>query len=161
MDADLRSFVKKLDHVAIAVHSIRDALPLYRDALAGEYYNGGTEHANGFRWVQFIYPDGGKLELLEPVGENSFLYRFLAKRGEGLHHITYMVENIEQVVVDLKDAGYRVVDENYHDPEWQEAFISPKSAHGTVVQVAETCLSEAEKMEKWRPDFEALLRSEA
>lgn len=157
MDEILQPYVKKLDHVAIAVRSVRDALPLYRDMLSGEYHQGGNEHAGGFRWVQFVYPDGGKLELLEPLGEDSFLHEFLDKRGEGVHHITFMVRDIEQLVERLRTEGYRIVSENYQYPEWKEAFIAPASAHGTVVQLVESVLSDAEQVQTWRPDLEALL----
>lgn len=160
MDALLQSYVKKLDHVAIAVRNIRDALPLYRDTLGGEYHQGGNEYAGDFRWVQFTYPEGGKLELIEPLGEDSFLHKFLEERGEGLHHITYLVQDIEELVKRLRAAGYRVVGENYQYPEWKEAFISPRSAHGALVQLAETTLDEAGQVEAWRPDLEALLRGD-
>lgn len=160
MNTLLQSYVKKLDHVAIAVHSIRDALPLYRDVLSGEYYQGNNEYTGGFRWMQLTYPDGGKLELLEPLGEDSFLHEFLKKRGEGVHHITFMVRNIEEFVTHLKTEGYRIVGENYENPEWKEAFIPPPAAHGTVVQFAETVLNEAEQIQVWRPDLEVLLHSD-
>jgi methylmalonyl-CoA/ethylmalonyl-CoA epimerase len=160
MDDILQSYVKKLDHVAIAVRRIRDALPLYRDALAGEYHQGGYEEAGGFRWVQLTYPGGGKLELLEPATDNSFLHEFLEKRGEGVHHITFMVRDIEALVEHLKAKGYHIVGENYRHPEWKEAFISPRSAHGTVVQLAESTLDEAGQVQAWKPDLEALLQGE-
>lgn len=160
MDEILQSYVKRLDHVAIAVHSVRDALPLYRDMLAGEYYQGGNDRSGGFRWVQFTYPEGGKLELLEPLDEEGFLHEFLDKRGEGVHHITYLVRDIEELVGRLKGEGYRIVGENYKDPKWKEAFISPPSAHGTVVQLAESSLDEAGQVEAWRPELGELLSSE-
>ena len=65
----------ELDHVAVAVHSIQDALTLYRDALGGEYLM-GADAGETWRWVQLRYPGGGKVELLEPLGE-GFLSRFL------------------------------------------------------------------------------------
>lgn len=160
MDDILLSHVIRLDHVAIAVHRIRDALPLYRDLLAGEYHQGGTEKAGGFRWAQFTFPEGGKLELLEPVGEDSFLHEFLETHGEGVHHITYLVRDIEELVDRLRANGYRVVNENYQYPEWKEAFISPRSANGTVVQLAETPFSDEEQVRVWRPDLEVLLRGD-
>jgi methylmalonyl-CoA/ethylmalonyl-CoA epimerase len=161
MDDIMQTYVRRLDHVAIAVHSIRDALPLYRDLLGGEYHQGGESVANGFRWVQFAYPDGGKIELLEPLGENSFLHDFLERRGVGVHHITFMVERIEELVELLKARGLRIVGEDYRDPTWKEAFISPRSAYGTVIQLAESTLSEEEQVRVWHPDLDALLRGEA
>lgn len=161
MDDILQSYVKKLDHVAIAVRSIRDALPLYRDMLAGEYHQGNVEHAGSFRWMQLTYPEGGKLELLEPLGAGSFLHEFLEKRGEGVHHITFMVRDIEELVERLRAEGYRIVGESYRNAEWKEAFIAPRAAHGTVVQLAESILDEAGQVKAWRPDLEELLRGDS
>jgi len=161
MDDVLHAHIKYLDHVAIAVRSVRDALPLYRDLLGGEYHQGGNSPEGGFRWVQFTYPEGGKLELIEPLGEDSFLHDFLEKHGEGVHHITFMVEGLEELVQYLKARGLRIVGEDYRDPTWKEAFISPRSAHGTVIQLVESILSEEEQVQMWHPDLEALLRGEA
>ena len=154
----MKPYVRRLDHVAIAVHRIRDALWLYRDLLGGEYHQGGISTEGGFRWVQFTYPEKGKLELIEPLGEDSFLHEFLAKRGEGVHHITFMVEGLEELVQRLKAQGLRIVGEDYRDPTWKEAFISPRSAHGTVIQLVESVLTEEEQARTWHPDLETLLQ---
>lgn len=148
-DTDLRDYVIKLDHTAITTRSVRDALRLYRDLLGGELYLAGDNPAQGFRWVQVVYPGGGKIELLEPLADDGFLARFLDRHGEGVHHMTFKVRRIEEFVALLKARGVRVVDENYADPTWKEAFISPRSAHGTIVQVAESTLDEATEREMW------------
>lgn len=152
LDADLRDYILKLDHTAVAVHRVRDALPLYRDMLGGELHSAGDNSQQGFRWVQIVYPGGGKIELLEPLSEDGFLARFLARRGEGVHHMTFKVQRIEELVETLRARGMRVVDENYADPAWKEAFISPRSAHGVIVQVAESNLDEADERRLWRWD---------
>jgi methylmalonyl-CoA/ethylmalonyl-CoA epimerase len=122
-----------LDHVAVAVHSIRDALRLYRDALGGEYLMGGDQDA--WRWVQLRFPNGGKVELLEPLGE-GFLSRFLERHGEGLHHVTFKTDDIEAAIEQVRSQGYELVDVNLEGPNWKEAFLRPSGAHGTLVQVA-------------------------
>ena len=141
--------VQALDHVAIAVRDFHAALPLYRDLLGGtpgEY----EEFPNrGFRWLSLRYPNGSYIELLEPVGERGFLQEFLAKRGEGVHHITFVVADLRRAVERARAAGLRVVDENYDDPSWQEAFISPRSAHGTIIQLAHTPFDRAERARRW------------
>ena len=71
----------RLDHVAVAVHAIKPALRLYRDALGGEYLMGG-DVGGSWRWLQLRYPGGGKVELLEPLGD-GFLSRFLGSGGRG------------------------------------------------------------------------------
>ena len=82
----------ELDHVAVALRSIKQALALYRDGLGGEYLMGGDQGT--WRWLQLRFPGGGKVELLEPLGE-GFLTRFLDRRGEGLHHVTFKTDDIE------------------------------------------------------------------
>ena len=124
-----------LDHTAVAVHSIKSALPLYRDALGGEYLMGGDHPSGTWRWVQFRYPGGGKVELLEPLGE-GFLTRFLERRGEGLHHMTFKTDDIEAAIAQVEGQGYELVDVNLDDAHWKEAFLRPSKAHGTLIQVA-------------------------
>ena len=154
---DLRPYIVDLDHVAMAVHSVRAVLPLYRDLLGGEYYMGGVEAEQGYRWVQFRLPGGHKLEFLESLRDDSFVAKFLRLRGEGFHHITFHVHHLEELVQKLKERGMRIVGENYQNPQWQEAFISPRQAHGTIIQLAQSCLTEEEGLQTWRPDLETLL----
>ena len=90
----------QLDHVAVAVRSIKAALPLYRDALGGEYLMGGDADGS-WRWVQLRFPGGGKVELLEPL-EEGFLTRFLERYGEGLHHITFKTDDIREAVEEVE-----------------------------------------------------------
>lgn len=144
--------VRSLDHTAIAVHRIEDALPFYRDVLGGEPQEVTERPERGFRVLTLRYPGGGGVELIEPLGEGSFIREFLARRGEGVHHITFMVADLRAAVAEARAAGLRVVDENYDDPTWQEAFVSPRSARGTIVQLAQSTLDLAARREHWPPD---------
>ena len=128
-----------VDHVAVAVHRIRDALPLFKDLLGGVPGEHGT--GKGFTYQQLTFP-GGTIELLEPRGDDSFLHRFLASRGEGLHHVTVKVRDLPRWADRLRAAGLRVVGENYDNPQWRELFVHPKSGHGVLLQFAETLPSE-------------------
>ncbi|MCC7371108.1 MAG: VOC family protein [Chloroflexi bacterium] len=130
--------VRWLDHTAIAVHSIEAALPLYRDLLGGDPEEIHHNEQAGFSVLQLRYPHGGGIELIQPYGPSGFLHDFLAKRGEGVHHITFLVNDLRAAVAEARAAGVRVVDENYDNPRWFEAFISPRSANGTIVQLAQT-----------------------
>jgi len=122
-----------LDHTAVAVHSIKDALRLYRDALGGEYLMGGD--SDSWRWLQLRFPGGGKVELLEPLGE-GFLSRFLERRGEGLHHMTFKTGELEAAISHVESLGYELVDVDLSGEHWREAFMRPSGAHGTLVQLA-------------------------
>jgi methylmalonyl-CoA/ethylmalonyl-CoA epimerase len=122
----------EVDHIGIAVRSIKTALRLYRDALGGEYLMGGD--SSEFRWLQVRFPGGGKVELLEPIGE-GFLSRFLEKHGEGMHHITFKADDLEAAIAHVQSLGYELVDVNLEGDDWKEAFLRPSGAHGTLVQL--------------------------
>ena len=141
--------VERLDHTAIAVRAIQAALPLYRDLLGGVPSGFEDLPARGFRWLGLRYPNGSQVELLEPAGPGGFLHEFLARRGEGPHHLTFMVRDLRRAVERARAAGLRVVDESYADPHWREAFISPRSAFGTIVQLAESDLSLLDRERHW------------
>jgi methylmalonyl-CoA/ethylmalonyl-CoA epimerase len=136
--AEFREHILKLDHTALAVHSIREASKLYGDVLGGQFLFGHDQRKEGFRFEQYRYPNGAKIELLEPLNDDGFVAKFLRERGEGVHHLTFRVVRIEALVQKLKAAGYRIVGENYSNSSWKEAFISPTRAHGTIVQLAES-----------------------
>jgi methylmalonyl-CoA/ethylmalonyl-CoA epimerase len=139
----------RLDHVAVAVHSLRPALNLYREALGGEYLMGADQDET-WRWLQLLYPGGGKIELLEPLGE-GFLSKFLESRGEGLHHITFKTDDIRAAIALLEQKGFEVVDVSLDNPAWKEAFLRPSKAHGTLVQIAQSSVPDEVARERLRP----------
>ncbi|MFN2617001.1 MAG: VOC family protein [Thermoleophilaceae bacterium] len=146
----------ELDHVAVAVRSIKSALPLFRDALGGEYLMGGDQDA-GWRWVQFRYANGGKVELLEPLAD-GFLTRFLERFGEGLHHMTFKTDDIRAAIAEVESRGYELVDVKLDDPGWMEAFLRPSKAHGTLIQLAQSDAADDEKARRQAPgNLEELL----
>jgi methylmalonyl-CoA/ethylmalonyl-CoA epimerase len=125
-----------LDHVAVAVRSLRNALALYRDALGGEFLMGGDAGVS-WRWAQFRYPGGGKIEILEPLGE-GFLSKFLDRHGEGLHHVTFKTDDLEAAIAQVEAQGYELVDIDLESEHWKEAFLRPSKAHGTLIQLAQS-----------------------
>src|SRR5688572_14783921 len=137
------------DHVAVAVRSIKAALPLFRDALGGEYLM-GAEVDGTWRWVQLRFPGGGKVELLEPLGE-GFLSNFLDRYGEGLHHVTFKTDDIESAIEDLQSRGYELVDINVANEFWREAFMRPSKSHGTLIQIAQSKHGDDEARDYLRP----------
>jgi methylmalonyl-CoA/ethylmalonyl-CoA epimerase len=131
------SGVLALDHTAVAVWSFESVLPFYRDLLGGEVVAERDVPASSYRFLQLRYPNGAQVELIAPLGESGFLHDFLAKRGEGPHHLTFIVADLKAAVAAARAAGYRVVGESYDTPHWQEAFVSPRDLHGTLVQLAQ------------------------
>jgi methylmalonyl-CoA/ethylmalonyl-CoA epimerase len=146
----------RLDHVAVAVRSIKPALSLYREALGGEYLM-GADMGDSWRWLQVRYPGGGKVELLEPRGD-GFLSRFLDRHGEGLHHVTFKTDDIHAAIAKVQAAGFELVDINVDNPNWKEAFVRPSNAHGTLIQIAQSSGTDDEASEVLRPsNLEELL----
>lgn len=135
--------------MAVAVRSIKAALPLFRDALGGQYLMGSD--MDGWRWVQFRYPGGGKVELLEPLGGDGFLSRFLDTHGEGLHHITFKTGDIEAAIAHVESLGYQLVDVDLSDEQWKEAFLRPSGAHGTLIQIAQSAAPDEVVRHHMRP----------
>lgn len=131
----------RLDHVAVAVRSIKPALRLFIEGLGGEYLMGGEDRQT-WRWFQMRYPGGAKIELIEPLSEGSFLTRFLDKRGEGLHHLTFKTDDIHAAIDHIQKLGYELVDINTDYPGWKEAFLRPSKSHGTLIQVAQSELED-------------------
>ena len=141
--------VESLDHTAIAVRDIQAALPLYRELLGGVPSGFERISSKGFQWMTLRYPNGAQVELLAPTTADGFLHQFLEKRGEGAHHMTFIVKDLRHAVATARAAGLRVVDEDYSEPRWQEAFISPRSAFGTIIQLAQTSLHVADRERHW------------
>jgi methylmalonyl-CoA/ethylmalonyl-CoA epimerase len=126
-----------LDHVAVAVRDPEPAARLFRDVLGAAFLMGADSPTQGFRFVQYRFPGGGKVELVTPLADDSFLSKFLDRRGEGLHHITLKVAGIEGQLDRLRSGGVTPVLVDLSDPDWKEAFIHPRDAHGVLIQLAE------------------------
>ncbi len=128
-----------LDHVAVAGPAIADLLPLYRDALGGRFLYGGIDDDPGFRTATFAYPDGGKIELLDPTPGSTFLDSFLRRTGGagGLHHITFRVPDLVASHAELDRRGVPYFGLRVGDPIWNELFIHPRNGSGVLIQLAQ------------------------
>jgi len=134
----------QVDHVAVAVRSVAAAVPLFVDALGGEFLFAGENSSQGFRWAQFRFPNGGKIELVTPVAGNGFVQRFLDRRGEGVHHVTLKVPDIFRSIEHLRAQGVELMRVSTDHPSWKEAFIHPKDGHGALIQIAQSAFTDEE-----------------
>ncbi len=130
-----------LDHVALAAADTAPGLRFLTGVLGGTVLSGGQ--AFGFRPMQVLVGDitgGMKVELLEPwdTERNDFLERFVARAVAGPHHLTFKVTDLDVALDAARAPGFTPVGIERSDPRWQEAFIHPREAHGTVVQIAQT-----------------------
>ena len=127
-----------LDHVGIAVHSIRAMLPII-ELITG--HSGSDPERNDDQGVDLIFvgEGPGRLELLEPTRDDSPIARFLAKRGPGLHHLAYRVPDLAAELSRLKDAGVRLIDESPRQGAHGRriAFIHPTAANGVLIELVE------------------------
>jgi methylmalonyl-CoA/ethylmalonyl-CoA epimerase len=131
----------QLDHVALAVHDAAETARLFRDVLGAEFAGHGDNHDQGFRFVHYRFPNGGKVELVTPLGD-GFVSRFLERRGEGVHHMTFTVKDLRSQVERMLEGGVELIMVDADNPHWREAFIHPRNAHGVLIQVAESMHSE-------------------
>jgi catechol 2,3-dioxygenase-like lactoylglutathione lyase family enzyme len=136
------------DHIAFALPRMADAVPFLVGVLGG-IPHAGMRGGPEFRFGTWRYEGGGKLEVIEPVGRNGFVHRFLASRGPGVHHVTFKVPSLDDACERARARGYEIVgyDDSYDD--WKTAFLHPKQALGIVVQFAQT--SEGTGPRRWRP----------
>jgi methylmalonyl-CoA/ethylmalonyl-CoA epimerase len=127
----------RFDHIAIAARRMTDGPPVLVGELGGRPTGDGGPSA-AYTWGQWRFAGGGRLELLEPLGADSFLHRFLAGHGPGVHHVTFVVPALQAACDRAVAEGYRIVGFNDSDPSWAEAFLHPKEALGIVVQIVES-----------------------
>lgn len=128
--------VLKVDHVAWATWDVTNTVRLLTDVLGARFVDGGDAVDAGFRWLQFELP-GGKVEVLEPLHRDGFLYRFLTRRGEAMHHMTLYVADLAVSIDGLKAAGYEPVDIDLSNEFWKEAFLHPRETSGVLIQLAQ------------------------
>ena len=129
--------LREVDHIAIAVHSLPEALRLFLDTLGGRFITGGDSALDDIRTVQ-LELGGLKIELMQPLGHDSYLQRYLDKHGQGFHHMTVFVEDLFDAIATVERDGYEVVDTDPSSLPWQETYIRPRSGFGTLIQVVQT-----------------------
>lgn len=127
-----------LDHVAVAVESIDDVLQALEAVTGARGSRRETVESQGVQ-VCFLGTGGGKLELVQPLGPDSPVARFLRKRGPGLHHIAYRVTDLEGMLRRLADAGTELIDRSPRPGAHghRVAFIHPRSTGGVLVELVE------------------------
>jgi methylmalonyl-CoA/ethylmalonyl-CoA epimerase len=130
--------LKKINHIGIAVNSIEEALPFYRDNL-GMALLGIEEVAEQKVKVAMLQVGESKIELLEPTAPDSPVARFLEKNGPGVHHLAYEVENIETALESLEREGTRMIDRTPRNGAHgtRIAFIHPKSSNGVLTELCQ------------------------
>jgi methylmalonyl-CoA/ethylmalonyl-CoA epimerase len=129
--------IKKIDHLAIVVHNIEEALQVYEEALGLELTDVEEVPEQAVR-IAFLPVGESEIELVEPLSTGSGVAKFLEKRGEGLHHVCFEVEDIEAALQDLADKGIRPINQQPRQgAHGRVAFLHPKSTHGVLIELIE------------------------
>lgn len=130
--------VKAINHIGIAVRSIEAQRSFYESAL-GAVFEGIEDVPDQKVRVAFFRVHDVRLELLEPTDPTSTIATFLEKRGEGLHHLAFTVDDIKARIAELKEAGLRMIDEKPRPGahHMQIAFLHPKSSLGVLTELCE------------------------
>ena len=135
-----KGILENLYHVAIAVRDLSAVEEVYKTALGLRVEHREVVEDQGVKTSMLVPENGGTaIELLEPMDENSPISKFLDKRGEGIHHICFKVDDIEAVLERLKKQGVRLIDESPRPGAYNSrvAFIHPKAMNGVLVELSE------------------------
>jgi len=130
--------MKKIEHIGIAVRNLKDSNKLYESLLGSPPYKMEEVESEGVRTSFFMIGES-KIELLEATHTTSTISKFIDKRGEGMHHIAFEVDDIESEILRLKKEGFIVLDETPKkgaDNKWV-AFLHPKSTNGVLIELCQ------------------------
>lgn len=129
-----------LHHVAVAVRDIAAAEELYSGLLGLRVAHREVVADQGVRTSMLLPPggEGAAVELLEPLDENSPVSKFLEKRGEGIHHVCFLTDDVEASLRRLEKKGVKLIDEHPRPGSCgtEVAFIHPRSMNGVLVELA-------------------------
>jgi len=125
-----------IHHLGVAVENLDAALATYARLFGAEVEHRATVEDQGVRAASLRIGDG-RVELLEPLGEDTPVGRFLAKRGPGMHHVAYEVADLDATLAELADAGADLIDERPREGLFglEVAFVHPDSVHGVLSEL--------------------------
>jgi methylmalonyl-CoA/ethylmalonyl-CoA epimerase len=130
--------ITKIEHIGIAVKNLSSSNELFKKLFGKEHYKVEAVESEGVSTSFFMLGET-KIELLEATNENSAIAKFIEKRGEGVHHIAYAVDNIEQEMERLKKEGFEFIHTQPKDGADNKriCFLHPKSTNGVLVELCE------------------------
>jgi len=134
----MTSVLTEIDHVAIAVNDLEAAIAYYRDTFSCEVDHREVVETDGVEEALLKVADS-YVQLLKPVRDDSPVAKFLEKKGEGLHHVAYRVDDCAAALERVKAEGHRVIDEAPRPGSrgTTVAFVHPKTAFGTLIELVQ------------------------
>lgn len=133
--------MQKIEHIGIAVRQLAVSVPLFEKLLNKPCYKTETVESEQVN-TAFFSQGETKIELLESINPTGVIARFIEKRGEGLHHIAFEVDNIEKEMARLKEDGFLLLNENPKrgaDNKWV-CFLDPRTTNGILVELCQEML---------------------
>ena len=128
-----------LEHIGIAVKNLSDSDELFHRLLGSPSYK-HEEVADQMVTTSFFHTGSAKIELLEATHPDSPISRFIERKGEGIHHIAFEVDDIRKEMIRLKEAGFEVLQEEPvigADNKWV-CFIHPRTANGVLIEICQS-----------------------
>ena len=130
--------LSRIDHIGVATDDLDGAISLYEQTMGMPVAHRETVESQGVE-AALLDVGEGHVELLAPLGPETPVGKYLDKRGPGLHHVAYSVDDIEDVLAKLKDSGIELIDEEPRDGirESRVAFLHPKSTGGVLTELVQ------------------------
>lgn len=130
--------MKKIEHLGIAVKDIKAANKIYTDILGAEPYKEEAVTTEGVI-TSFFQVGESKIELLQATNSDSAIAKFIEKRGEGIHHVAFHVEDIHAAMEDLKAKGYQLINDAPKEGADNKliCFMHPKDTSGVLIELCQ------------------------
>ena len=125
-----------IHHLGVAVHDLDEAVDTYERLFGAEVEHRGRVEDQGVEAAAMLV-GSGRVELLAPLGEDTPVGRFLAKRGPGMHHVAYEVDDVQAELDRLSEQGAELIDAEPHEGLFglQVAFVHPDASHGVLAEL--------------------------
>jgi methylmalonyl-CoA/ethylmalonyl-CoA epimerase len=130
--------IKKIEHIGIAVKNLNNSNELFKKLFGKEHYKVEAVASEGVSTSFFMLGET-KIELLEATNDTSAIAKFIEKKGEGIHHIAYEVDNLDEEMVRLKGEGFELINTSPKDGADNKriCFLHPKTTNGVLVELCE------------------------
>ena len=130
--------MNKIEHIGIAVKTLEASNQIFEDILGSKSYKTEKVESEGVA-TSFFKVGPNKIELLEATREDSPIAKFIEKKGEGIHHIAFAVDEVESEIKRLVDTGYRLINETAKKGADNKkiAFLHPKSSNGVLIELCQ------------------------
>lgn len=135
--------LKNIEHIGIAVQNLEESLNFYQNILGLEFLKQETVESQGVK-IAFLKVGESKIELLEPLSEESTIARFIEKNGQGIHHFAILVDSIEDKIKEMQAQGARLIGDKATEgaDNMKIIFIHPKSTNGVLLELCEPLAKE-------------------